>query len=539
MQALRGAIIALVIYKSPYQSVRIPDVDVTSFVLRHSSRLSEKLALVSGANETSYTYGELRRRVSEVSRGLAARNLGKGDVIGMVSPNCPDFAVAFFAALAIGAIPTTVNPASTAEEIGAQFTDSKAAIVITTVELLDKVRTARTLASSIREIIAFGDNHDETQFDSLYADGSHQVRTPNIATRIDPSTDVAVLPYSSGTSGTPKGVMLTHRNIVANLAQVSDASSMLSESDRLIVVLPMFHIYGMSAVMAAGLACGATAVILPRFDLDLFLSTIEKYRITFVHVVPPIVLALARHPSVDNYDLSSLHTVLSGAAPLSADLAQECSRRFGARVRQGYGLTETSPVTHFHPIDSERVEPGSIGPLIPSTEARLVDPVSGVDAVSGVQGELWIRGPQVMLGYLNKPVATSECLTENGWLKTGDVATVDEQGWFTIVDRVKELIKYKGLQVAPAELEAVLLSHPAVADAAVVPMKDVECGEVPMAFVVRNSDVNEAQIMEFVASRVAPYKKVRVVQFVEKIPKSPSGKILRRLLITDGARSNS
>ena len=537
------------IYNSPNQSVDIPDVDVTSFVLRHASRLADKPALVSGVDNMAYSYGELQRRIAAAARGLVARQVRKGDVVGMVSPNSPDFAVAFFAALSLGAIPSTVNPASTAEEIGAQFADSRAVLVIASVEMLDKVRDARRIASTIREIIVFGDGFGETAFASLFesdarggaaleADASRRGAADRdgqyLSAAISPAVDVAVLPYSSGTSGTPKGVMLTHRNIVANLAQVSDVDGMLTESDRIMVVLPMFHIYGMSAVMAAGLACGATAVTLPRFDMDLFLSTIEKYRITFAHVVPPIVLALARHPSVDNYDLSSLHTVFSGAAPLSAELAQECSVRLGARVRQGYGLTETSPVTHFHPIDSDRVAPGSIGPLVSNTEARLVDPLSGFDAEIGAPGELWIRGPQVMKGYFNKPAETSECLSDDGWLKTGDVATVDEHGWFTIVDRVKELIKYKGLQVAPAELEAVLLTHPAVADAAVVPMADFECGELPKAFIVRRADVDESQIMDFVAERVAPYKKIRVVEFVDRIPKSPSGKILRRLLVSHG-----
>lgn len=514
------------IIRSPYPDVDIPDTDLTAYVLRHASRLGSKPALVCGATGQQYSYGELATAIRRTQAGLQARGVGKGNVVGIVSPNTPDFAVAFFALCAIGAIPSTVNPIATAEEIGAQFADSEAIAIVTVPSLLEKCQTASRMASTVREIFTFGVADGATPFASLQ---EHGAEPRPVA--IDPATDVAVLPYSSGTSGIPKGVMLSHRNIVANLVQSAAGSKMLSDADRVIAVLPFFHIYGMTVILAGALSQGATVVSLPRFELETFLRTVQEHRITYANVVPPIVLALAKQPVVASYDLSSLGTVFSGAAPLGEELANACSGRLGVRVRQGYGLTETSPVTHFHPIESDVNEPASVGPLVANSEARVVDPLTGNDVPRGERGELWIRGPQVMLGYFNKPEATAACLTTDGWFKTGDVCVADEKGWFRIVDRVKELIKYKGLQVAPAELEAVLLSHPHIADAAVIPVVDSECGEIPKAYVVLRSPLTDTDVMEFVAERVSPYKKIRRVEFTDAIPKSPSGKILRRLLV--------
>ena len=296
-------------------------------------------------------------------------------------------------------------------------------------------------------------------------------------------------------------------------------------------MLPFFHIYGMTVIMGGCLLAGGTIISMPRFELEPFLQLLQDHEVTVAFVVPPIVLALAKHPIVSQYNLRSLRWVSSGAAPLGRALAQACKDRLGVRVTQGYGLTETSPVTHFHPVDGDSETLESVGPPVANTECRIVDPVSGDDVAQGERGEIWIRGPQVMKGYFNKPEATAMCVTADGWFKTGDVAVVDERGWFAIVDRVKELIKYKGLQVAPAELEAVLLSHPSIADAAVIPVPDDDAGEIPKAFIVKRAEITADAIMQFVAERVSPYKKVRQVEFVESIPKSPSGKILRRLLV--------
>jgi acyl-CoA synthetase (AMP-forming)/AMP-acid ligase II len=349
---------------------------------------------------------------------------------------------------------------------------------------------------------------------------------------IDPAEDVAALPYSSGTTGTPKGVMLTHRNIATNLAQLQPALP-TGPGDRILAVLPFFHIYGLTALMNGPLRQGSTVVVLPRFDLETFLGAIEKHRITHLYVAPPIVLALAKHPAVEGYDLSSLRHVISAAAPLDGELARACARRLGLPpVGQAYGMTELSPGTHVVPYDAKNPPPGAVGRLIPSTEMRIVsldDPAK--DAAPGEPGEVLIRGPQVMKGYLGRPDATADMIDTEGWLHTGDVGRVDADGWLFVVDRVKELIKYKGFQVAPADLEAVLLAHEGIADAAVIGVLDDDGNEVPKAFVVRADPALGAEdVKAYVAERVAPYKKIRRVAFIDGVPRAASGKILRREL---------
>jgi acyl-CoA synthetase (AMP-forming)/AMP-acid ligase II len=321
--------------------------------------------------------------------------------------------------------------------------------------------------------------------------------------------------------------MLTHRNLVANMEQIR-ALHRIGADDVLVGVLPFFHIYGQTVVLNLGLAQGATIVTLPRFDMGLFLDLLERHRVTRGHIAPPVVLGLAKAPGVEGRDLA-LKLVISGAAPLDVETAKRASERLGAPIRQGYGMTEASPVTHLTPDDGfEEHDPGTIGVLVANTETRLVDPETGED--SDEAGELWVRGPQVMRGYLDDEQATAATLTDDGWLRTGDVARVDDGDQFRVIDRVKELIKYKGYQVAPAELEAVLIGHPAVADAAVVPIPDEAGGEAPKACVVASGPLDADALMAWVAERVAPYKRIRAVEVVDEIPKSPSGKILRRLL---------
>jgi acyl-CoA synthetase (AMP-forming)/AMP-acid ligase II len=358
---------------------------------------------------------------------------------------------------------------------------------------------------------------------------------------------VVVLPYSSGTTGLPKGVMLTHRNLVANLCQINGAKDFdaFQERDCILAVLPLFHIYGMVVVLKLGLANGATIVTMPRFDFEEFLATTQKYKITNLPIVPPIVLAMVKSPIVDNYDLSSVRMVFSGAAPLGEAQAKELQQRLQCEVRQGYGMTEASPVTHISPTrKGVPAKIASVGRVVPNSEVKIVDPATG-EPVGRVhaEGELLIRGPHIMKGYLNNPDATAASIDPEGWYHTGDVGYVDEEGWFYIVDRTKELIKYKGMQVAPAELEALLLTHAAVLDVAVVRRPDEEAGEIPKAFVVLKPDPQSRattgeSIMTWVADRVSPHKRVRRLEFVDQIPRSPSGKILRRLL-TDGPRELS
>jgi acyl-CoA synthetase (AMP-forming)/AMP-acid ligase II len=379
--------------------------------------------------------------------------------------------------------------------------------------------------TSIDELFLFGSLPGATSFDELLVDNGRVEQV-----EINAREDLIALPYSSGTTGLPKGVMLTHHNLVSNLRQM-EGLCYFYETDTLICVLPLFHIYGLVVVLNMGLYSGATVVMMPRFDLETFLKAAQDYEITLAHLVPPIVLALSKHPVVDNYKLPKLHTIFSGAAPLGEDLTRACMERLGCSVRQGYGMTETSPVTHSSPAPPWPVKFGSVGVPAPNTECKIVDLETGAELGAGEKGEVCVRGPQIMTGYLNKPEATAQTIDLEGWLHTGDIGYFDEDGHFFIVDRAKELIKYKGFQVPPAELEAVLLTHPCIADAAVIPYPDEEAGEVPKGIIVLREPAEPEAIMEFVAERVAPHKRIRHLEFVDKIPKSPSGKILRRVLV--------
>jgi acyl-CoA synthetase (AMP-forming)/AMP-acid ligase II len=515
---------------SPFPDIEIPDMPFTDFVLGRAGERGDKAALIDGPTGRTITYPKLIDSVRGLAAGLAERGFGKGDVFAHYAPNAPEYAVAFHGVATAGGVNTTANPMLTEDELAKQLVDSGARLMVTVPELLDKA-TAAAARSGVEEIFVYGEAGGAKPFSSLVQPGG---QPPRVA--IDPANDLIALPYSSGTTGLHKGVMLTHRNLVANIAQcthpdVTPKSDDELAAERAIAVLPFFHIYGLVVLMNIPLFRGATVVTMPRFDLAQFLLTIQQYRINRAWVVPPIVLALAKHPLVDEYDVSSLEYVNSGAAPLSGELEVACGKRLGCHMQQGYGLTETSPVTHWMTDKLAGTMPGSIGPAVPNTECRIVDVVTEQDVPVGESGELWIRGPQVMKGYLNNPEASAHAIDADGWFHSGDVARLDEDGSLWIVDRIKELIKYKGYQIAPAELEALLLTHPAITDAAVIPIPDEEAGEIAKAFVVADETITVDEVIVFVAERVAPYKKVRVVEIVEEIPKSPSGKILRRVLV--------
>jgi acyl-CoA synthetase (AMP-forming)/AMP-acid ligase II len=509
--------------RSPYPDVAIPEVALPDYVLERAGEHPDKPALIDGPSGRTLTYGQVAAGVRRVAAGLAARGFGKGDVFAIYCPNLPEYALAFFGVAAAGGTATTINPLYTVEELAYQLNDARARFLLTIPMFLDRAREA-VARSGVEEIFVLGEAEGATPFAALMQAGD---QPPEVT--IDTAEDLVVLPYSSGTTGLPKGVMLTHRNLVANLAQCESIFEM-DQDERLIAVLPFFHIYGLVVLLALSLRRGHTLVTMPRFELDEFLRLLQDQRITSAFVVPPIVLALAKHPLVDKYDLSALRRVGSGAAPMDGELESAAARRLNSTVGQGWGLTETSPVvtTNFFNPDPR---PGTVGPLVPNTELRVVDPLSGEEVGIEQVGELLVRGPQVMKGYLNNPEATAAMIDPQGWLHTGDLGYADSDGFTYVVDRVKELIKYKGMQVAPAELEAVLLSHPKIADAAVIRHPDPEAGEVPKAYVVTREPLDEAEVMAWVAGNVAPHKKVRIVEFIDEIPKSPSGKILRRILM--------
>ena len=519
------------IHRSRFPDVVIPDVSLTEYVFEHVEGYLDRPALIDGPTGRTLSYRQLLHLTGRVSAALASRGFGKGSTVCIFSPNVPEYAAIFFGVARIGATNTTANPMYTAEELAKQLADSGARIIFTVPALAERARAAAKATGA--PVVVLGEAPDCVPFAEFIAEGGASpegaaVRLPSVP--IDSARDVVTLPYSSGTTGLPKGVMLTHRNLVANLAQC-DFIDDSGPGDHTVGFLPFFHIYGMVVILGMVLRKGAAVVTMPQFDLEAYLRINAQYKCRSAYLVPPIALALAKHPMVDSFDLSSLEMITSGAAPLGAELELAVEKRLGCVVKQGYGMTETSPVTHFTPNDRALVRHGSCGLLVANTEVRVVDLKTKRDVAIGEHGELLMRGPQVMKGYLNAPEATEEAIDHDGWLHTGDVGYVDAEGYFYIVDRLKEFIKYKGYQVAPAELEALLLTHPAVADAAVIPKADAEAGEVPKAFIVKRSEISADEIMAFVAEHAAPYKKVRVVEFIEKIPKSASGKILRRELI--------
>jgi len=512
------------IFRGPFPDVAIPEIPLTTFVFQHARERGNKPALIDGPTGRTLTYAELPGMIRRVAASLDQRGFKKGEVFGILSNNVPEFGVMFHAIASLVGITTLVNPLYTAPEVAHQLKDAGARFLIVAPPCMDKAREV-IHDINIEELFVFGEEDGATPFASLL-DSSGE--PPEV--EINPREDLIALPYSSGTTGLPKGVMLTHYNLVANLCQM-EGLDYFTQDDTLVCLLPLFHIYGLVVVLNMGLYAGSTIVTLPRFELEQFLETLSRYDVTLAHLVPPIVLSLTKNPIVDNYNLPKLKTIFSGAAPLGENLTRACMQRLGVEIRQGYGLTETSPVTHSSPADPTRVKFGSVGVPAPNTECQVIDLATGESLGPHKEGEVCVRGPQIMKGYLNRPEATAATIDLEGWLHTGDIGYADEDGHFFIVDRAKELIKYKGFQVPPAELEALLLTHACVADAAVIPCPDDEAGEVPKAFVVLKGEASAAELMDFVAARVAPHKRIRLLEFIDKIPKSASGKILRRMLV--------
>ncbi|PUB24406.1 4-coumarate--CoA ligase [Promicromonospora sp. AC04] len=523
------------VVRSPLPDVEIPSVSVHEYLFGGiTDDELDRVVVVDGVSGAETTFRSLLAQIDAVAGAVAARGLGVGDVVALHAPNVPAYVTVFHGLLHAGVTVTTVNALASAPEITKQLVDSGARLMITVSPLLAASEAGAKGAGLAEEQMVVLDGGAEVApgYTSLADLLAEPHPAPDVS--FDPATHLAVLPYSSGTTGRPKGVMLTHTNLVANVAQ--SLAIGVGPDDVVPCVLPFFHIYGMTVLLNLALRTRARLVTLPRFDLAQYLGVIQEHRATFLFVAPPIALALAKHPLVDSYDVSSVRAVLSGAAPFDEKLAQAVRDRLGGvRVLQGYGMTEMSPVSHCIPIDRTDIPSGSVGLLVANMEARIVDPATGAEIeqpAEGVSapGELLCRGPNVMVGYLRNPEATADTLEPDGFMHTGDIVTVDADGVFQVVDRLKELIKYKGYQVPPAELEALLLSHPKIADVAVIGLPDEEAGEIPKAFVVPapGESLTEDEVIAFVAEQVSPYKKVRAVEFIEAVPKSASGKILRK-----------
>ena len=512
----------MTVYRSPIGDVELRDISITERVFEGLVQRADEVVLIDGPTGRRITARALMDAIRSLAGGLAARGFGAGATVAVMAPNVPEFATILHAVAWAGGTITTVNPTYTAPELHHQLTASGATLLVTSPQMMETA-VAGAEGTRVTTIVVMGEAEGAEPLASFMG--------PPIENQVpvDLDTHVLLLPYSSGTTGLPKGVMLSHRNLVANVDQILAVAD-LDPGEMTPAFLPFFHIYGLEIFLNAYLAAGAGLVTLPRFDLELFLQLTQEHRAKRLWIVPPVAIALAKHPMVDQFDLSSVAQVNSAAAPLGADLGEAVSARIGCAATQAYGMTEMSPASHVMPPRAPR--PGSVGVTVPGTECRIVDPDTGENLGPGGEGELLVRGPQVMMGYLDNPEATAACLDAEGWLRTGDIATFDADGYLFIRDRLKELIKVKGFQVAPAELEAVLVSHPQVADAAVVGVPDEAAGEIPMAFLVAAGDecLTLEEVTAWFEGKLAHYKRVGRIAYVDAIPKSASGKILRRVL---------
>ncbi|KAL7629444.1 hypothetical protein AAE478_000964 [Parahypoxylon ruwenzoriense] len=539
-------------FNSPLQ---IPEIDLWTLIFEGKDRpfSDDKEIYIDPHTKRSYTFAQARDTAREFGRGLQSQwGFKKGDTLGFFSPNNVDYAPVCFGALWAGGACSTSNPTYTAKELAFQMKDSRVVGIVTQIPMLPTaLEAAKAIGLPEDRIILLGDQRDPAgkfrHFTDIRASPSSPSSLLLRRPRLDVRKDVSFIVYSSGTTGLPKGVQLTHYNIAANLVQLAhlDVFNGLHHGggpdgtgDKQIAVLPFFHVYGLTCIALQSIYMGTQVVVLPKFDIDAFCRTIQEYGVTYALVPPPVVLALAKHPSVSRYDLSSLKWMSSGAAPLGRDLVEQVWRRLLVPVMQGYGLSETAPVlTKMSLADWARYN-GSCGRLLPNIEAKIVDVDSGREIpLGGGEGELWFRGPNVFPGYLNRPDLHADTFSEDGFFKTGDIGYADVRGNFYITDRLKELIKYKGFQVAPAELESVLLSHDDVADACVVAAHDATREtEVPRAYATLRPGVQPTaekagEIAAWVDGKVAQHKRLRGgVRFVDEIPKNASGKLLRRVL---------
>ncbi|QCE08802.1 4-coumarate--CoA ligase [Vigna unguiculata] len=522
------------IFRSKLPDIYIPKhLPLHSYCFQNLRDHASRPCLINAPTGKLYTYSDVDATARKVAAGLDRFGVRQGEVIMILLPNCPEFVFAFLGASYRGAVATAANPFFTPAEIAKQAKASKAKVLITQASYYEKVRELEEVR------LVFVDSCPAAEADGGHVHFSELCEGGGEMDEVEiKADDVVALPYSSGTTGLPKGVMLTHKGLVTSIAQQVDGENpnLYYHSDDIILcVLPLFHIYSLNSVLLCGLRSKAAILLMPKFDINALLALIHKHRITVAPVVPPIVLAVAKSPDLANYDLSSIRLFKSGGAPLGKELEDTVRTKFpNARLGQGYGMTEAGPVLTMSLAFAKEpmhVKAGACGTVVRNAEMKIVDPETSQSLPRNQSGEICIRGDQIMKGYLNDKEATERTIDKDGWLHTGDIGYIDDDDELFIVDRLKELIKYKGFQVAPAELEALLLTHPNISDAAVVPMKDEAAGEVPVAFVVRSDssiDTTQDEIKNFISKQVVFYKRINTVFFVDAIPKSPSGKILRK-----------
>ncbi|KAA3490332.1 4-coumarate--CoA ligase 2-like [Gossypium australe] len=520
------------IFRSILPDIYIPNhLPLHTYCFENVSQFKDRPCLINGPTGKIYTYAEVHLTARKVATGLNNLGIQQGDVIMLLLQNSPEFIFAFLGASFRGAISTTANPFYTPAEIAKQATASKTKLLITQAVYAEKVKSFAK-DNDIKIVTIDASPEGCLHFSELTEANEDEIP----AVKINPD-DVVALPYSSGTTGLPKGVMLTHKSLVTSVAQQVDGENpnlYFHEKDVILCVLPLFHIYSLNSVLLCSLRVGAAILIMQKFEIVTLMELVEKYKVTIAPFVPPIVLAVSKSPVIDKYDLSSIRMVMSGAAPMGKELEDAVRDRLpNAKLGQGYGMTEAGPVLAMNLAfakEPRETKSGACGTVVRNAEMKIVDPHTGASLPQNQSGEICIRGTQIMKGYLNDTEATKVTIDKDGWLHTGDIGYIDDDDELFIVDRLKELIKYKGFQVAPAELEAMLIAHPNISDAAVVPMKDEAAGEVPVAFVVRSngSKITEDDIKQFISKQVVFYKRLDRVFFTDAIPKSPSGKILRK-----------
>jgi long-chain acyl-CoA synthetase len=506
---------------------------VHDVVLESCRRNAGKTALVDTSCNRRVTYAEYGELVESLAHGLVSAGLAPGEVVAIFLPNSWEFAIAYHAATLAGGIPTLLNPAYREREVRYQLENSDAVFLITDAPLIEGINLSGL--PRLRRIFSTRQQGSGCEpFGNLLRASSFAAALPRPAD--DSARTLAALPYSSGTTGLPKGVMLSHYNLVANVYQlIGPGASMLSEADVMLCFLPLYHIYGLTVGLTLSLALGLTLVLMPRFDVQKLCALAMQEGVTFMPMVPPAINALCQVAAAGGFPQNHrIRWIKSGAAPLAPELARRLSELTGIAVNQGYGMTEASPVTHVgYLTPPEMNRPASIGQPLALTDCRILD-LDDREVAVGEPGELVMRGPQFMLGYWKEPQATAAVMRD-GWYYSGDIVSTDADGFYYVLDRRKEMIKYKGFPVAPAEVESVLLEHPAVRDCGVVAKPDVHAGEIPCAFVVLRenftaSSALDGELRAFVADRLAHHKQPREVHFVDAVPRTRSGKVLRREL---------
>lgn len=506
------------IFKGPHPDAPIPDVSLTAYVLAKADEYAARTAVVDVEGKVRYTYGELAAAVRAAAGGLKERGFRRGDVLALLSPNLPEYPIAFHAASLAGGTAMMINPLDTVDDLAGHLNESGARFLVVSPTEAEKAAELKA-RTKVEEVFVFGEAAGATPFTELASAGAFAEPA------VDSVQDVVALLHSSGSTGYPKGVMLTHRNMIANVYQTATVAP-LEAGEKVLAVPPFHHAFGVIMVLNASLLQGAEIVTMPRFDPEAYLKAVQDHGITRLYIVPTIGVLLAKSPLVDKYDLSTVRSIVSGGAALDPRVQRMVRDRLGCDIGQGYGLTEG--LVSFMQLWG--AEPnGSVGVNSPNIEVKIVDVATGRELGPGEDGEVLIRGPHVMKGYLNAPEATRAVLEPDGFLHSGDLGHMAD-GELFLVDRIKELIKYKGQQVSPVELEALLMTHPSVADAAVIGIPDEESSEIPKGFVVARGEVTAEELIAFVAERVAPYKKIRRIEFIDQIPKTPVGKIERRTL---------